>query len=294
MEITRRTRIPASDILHKFLVHEDECQVRGVPWGHTAMLDLHMVKGYTDAEVVSARIGASKMGFFIPPAGDEFAGDVDENGNAPDKPELMTDVQPGVLDEIPPGYDFKTFDPQHPNSNVSAFVKVMLRSVAAGLDVAYTTLANDLEGVNFSSIRAGLLEERDIWRGLQAFMVMHFCRPVFQGWLKSAMLSGALNLRTRDYERLKEAKWMPRGWTWVDPLKDIQAAVMAINNGLGTRTKFDAENGEDFEEIVMTLAAEIKLAKEMGVDFTSEKPVSGTVKPVDEPTDDSSDNNNNN
>jgi lambda family phage portal protein len=178
-EFKQRTRVAASEIIHKFLVNDDECQVRGVPWGHTAMLDLHMVKGYTDAEVTSARVGAAKMGFFIPPAEDEFAGGIDENAGA--KPDLMMDVEAGVLEELPAGYDFKTFDAQHPNANVSAFVKVLLRGVAAGLDVSYNSLANDLEGVNFSSIRAGLLEERDVWRSLQAVDDHAFLPPRLSG-----------------------------------------------------------------------------------------------------------------
>jgi lambda family phage portal protein len=266
MEIRQRTRIPASEIIHKFLVLDDECQVRGVPWGHTAMLDLNDLNGYTRAEIISARIGASKMGFFIPPAGDEFAGDLDENGEEPEKPELLTDVQPGQLDELPPGYDFKTFDPQHPNANVTAFVKVMLRSVAAGLDVQYFSLANDLEGVNYSSARIGLLDERDVWRGLQTWMIIHFCRPVFLHWLKSTLISGALlDLRARDFERLKSPRWMPRGWTWIDPHKEVQAHVLAIDNALETRTDVVAEGGGDFDEQTTTLQQENKTLEKKGI-----------------------------
>ncbi|HWT00203.1 MAG TPA: phage portal protein [Pyrinomonadaceae bacterium] len=274
LEIRQRTRIPASEIIHKFLVFEDEAQVRGVPWGHTAMLDLHMLKGYAEAEVVAARIGASKMGFFVPPEGDEFAGDVDEEES--ERPELMTDVSPGQFDELPPGYEVKTFDPQHPNAQVAAFVKVILRTAAAGLDVSYFSMAEDLEGVNYSSARIGLLSERDVWRGLQAWMIVHFCRPVYLGWLESAWLSGALgDLRARDVARLKEVLWQPRGWTWVDPLKEVQAHVTAIDNALESRTDVVAEGGGDFDELTTTIQREQKTLEQKGIKLQKEKPAKG-------------------
>jgi capsid protein len=78
---------------------------------------------------------------------------------------------------------------------------------------------------------------------------------------------------------------MPRGWAWVDPLKDIQASVMAINNGLDTRTDVNAENGREFEEIVTTLAAEKALAAKLGLDFTAEKPTPAASGQADAPAD---------
>lgn len=254
--IRRRTRVPADEIIHRFLVHDDDTQVRGVPWGHTAMLDLHNLAGYTNAEITAARVGASKMGFIIPPEEDEFAGEANENASAP---ELLDNVEPGVISELPPGYDFKPFDPQHPATNVGAFIKVILRAVAAGLDVSYFTLANDLEGVNYSSARIGLLDERDVWRSLQSWMIQHFCRPVFLRWLKGAMVSGALpQLKARDFDRLKAPLWRPRGWTWIDPEKDIKAHILAIDNALETRTDVVAEGGGDFDELTTTLELEQK------------------------------------
>jgi lambda family phage portal protein len=276
----QRTRIPADEIIHKFLVHDDECQVRGVPWGHTAMLDLQMLGGYTEAEVVAARVGASKMGFLIPPDGDEYSGETDEEQ---EKPQLIDSVQPGSLPELPPGYDFKEFDPQHPAANVGTFIKVILRAVASGLDVSYFALANDLEGVNYSSARIGLLEERDVWRALQSWVILHFCRTVFQRWLKSALVSGALsNLRARDYERLKSPLWRPRGWTWVDPEKEIKAHVLAIDNALETRTDVVAEAGGDFDELTTTLQQEQKTLERKGIKIVAPKESAPAKQPSEE------------
>ncbi|HEX8773262.1 MAG TPA: phage portal protein [Pyrinomonadaceae bacterium] len=269
----RRTRVPAEEMIHCFLMDDensgDDTQTRGVPWAHTAMMRLHILGAYEEAELIAARIGASKMGFFIPPAADPLTG---VPGEATDGDHPMIDgVSPGTFQELAPGYTFEAFDPQHPNANVTGFVKAMLRGVSTGLDVSYCSLANDLEGVNFSSIRAGLLEERDIWRSLQAFVIEHFCRRVYIAWLKSSMLTGVLNLRPRDLQRVSEPVWRPRGWAWVDPKKDMEANVGALDNALATHTDILAEQGEDFEEKLILMKEEQDLADKYGVKLRHEK-----------------------
>ena len=53
----------------------------------------------------------------------------------------------------------------------------------------------------------------------------------------------------------------------MDPLKDIQAALAAVQGGLDSRTRIAAEQGRDFEEILADLARERQLAEEYGVTF---------------------------
>ncbi len=275
--IRHRTRVAAREIIHCF-IGDDDNQTRGVPWAHAVMLGTKILAGYREAELVAARVGACKGGFLKPPADDEYSGVQDGQR------ELIEAVQPGMVQELPAGYDFQAYDPTHPNQNYGEFVHEILRSIAAGLDVSYFALANDLNAVNYSSARIGLLEERDIWRGLQQFLVEHFCRRVHLAWLEAGMLTGALALRPADFERLREPQWQPRGWAWVDPMKDVQATVMAINNGLQSRTDALAEQGEEFTETVVKLAAEQALLKQQGIELNTGKPtISQPSAPEAEP-----------
>lgn len=257
-EIRRRTRIEASEIIHCFLIDDDN-QTRGVPWAHAVMMPQKMLEGYREAVIVSARVAACKGGFLIPPASDEYTGLPDGNT------QVVEELEPGMLPELPPGYDFKPIDPSQPTTEYGDFTKEVLRSVAAGLDVSYFTLANDLNAVNYSSARIGLIEERDIWRGLQIFMIEHFCRRVYLAWLEAGILTGEISLRPQDAARLGEPVWQPRGWMWVDPVKDVLASVTAIENGLSTRTQVLAEQGQDFEETIEQLAREQKFLEEKGI-----------------------------
>ena len=48
---------------------------RGVSLIATSMANVKMLNGYLEAEIVAARVGASKMGFFTSPDGDGYVGD---------------------------------------------------------------------------------------------------------------------------------------------------------------------------------------------------------------------------
>ena len=51
----------------------------------------------------------------------------------------------------------------------------------------------------------------------------------------------------------------------MDPQKDVEANVTAINNGLKSRRQVIAEMGGDIEDVFADLAAEETLAQQMGV-----------------------------
>lgn len=260
-----RMRVPASEIIHAFVFTEDGAQVRGVPWAHAVMERLRHLGQYNLAEIVQARMSACIGAFLKPPANDETGGvQTDPDGSPVSSPQF--DIEPGMSPILPPGWEATPFDANHPNQNYDAFERAMMRGVASGLPGAtYFELANDLTAVNYSSARIGLIQARRVYRALQYWLIEHFNRRVFQAWLKASMMSGALEITVSDYERMKEARWQPPGFDWVDPVKDTLASVTAINNGLTTRTRVLAEQGEDFEETVEQLAAEQKLLTEKGV-----------------------------
>jgi lambda family phage portal protein len=285
-----RTRIPADEIIHRFLPDDenvgDDTQTRGIPWAHTAMQRLHHLGALEEAAIVAARAGASKMGFFIPPAESDLDGD--NSDQDPDNPEkIQVDhFQPGTFWELPPGYDYKAHDPSYPNADLEPLVKAMLRGAASGLDVSYNALANDGEGINYSTIRAFLVDEREIWRAFQHYTIDVFCRPVFNQWIKNATLTGAVPIRPRDIPTLAPPTWRPRGWKWVDPLKDIQASVIGINNGLTTITDELEAQGLDVREVFATRKKELDLAKELDIPLATSaefKPVNLTEEDQDKP-----------
>lgn len=263
----QRIRIPASQIIHGYTL-DRVGQTRGVPRFVGAMVKAKMLDGYEEAELVASRVAAAKGGWFYQDA--ESVGEPvfedDEEGETP----IRMEAEPGVFDKLPPGWKFKEWDPQHPNNAFGGFQKNMLRAIASGLGISYHVMANDLEDVNYSSIRAGTLAERDAWRTIQLWDLRHFHDRVYLEWLRWALTTGALDLPSMNRDRWKARKWQPRGWPWVDPEKDLRAAALAIRMGLDSRTRLAAEQGRDFADVVRELAEEERLAEEEGVTLSTD------------------------
>jgi len=254
-----RVRLPADEVIH--LYDPDRIgQTRGPSWLVAAMIPLRHLNGYVESELVAARISAAKMMFFqqrdstygsaVPAAG--------QSG-------FVTEAAPGQFGVVPPGYEIAAYSPDHPATAFGAFVKGGMRQVATALGMSYNALGNDLEGVNYSSMRSGLLVEREYWRMIQDWWLARLLKPVYAEWMRMALLSGELVLDSRDPRKFIAVKFSARGWPWVDPLKDMQAGVMGVQNGLASRTQLLAETGQDYEEILNELAEEKRMADLAGV-----------------------------
>ena len=254
-------RVVAEDMIHAFKAERPE-QIRGATWMASAMSRLNMLGAYEEAELVAARVGASKMGFYTSEAGDSFIGEEDAQGN------LISEAEPGTFEQLPAGTNFTTFDPTHPTSAFKDFNKAILRGIAGGLGVSYNSLSSDLEGVSFSSIRSGTLEERDQYRVSQQWMIDHFLSRVYSEWLGMVLLNGLMKFNLSDYDKLSAVRWQPRGWDWVDPLKDARANTEAVLAGTKTASEVISASGNDIEDVYSQLAYEQELAKKYGLNLS--------------------------
>ena len=244
--------IPAKQIIH---VHKPARidQARSVSWLVQSMIRLKMLDGYEEAALINARVSAAKMGFFTSETdnANEYVGDSkdsDEN--------IQMVVEPGKMEQLPPGIKFDSWTPEYPTAQHSEFIKKTLMGISSGLGVSYSSLSSDLEGVNYSSIRAGLVEEREQWKSLQNWFVDSFLTPVFESWLEMVLTKGVVQLPLENYDKFNAPHWMPKRWAWVDPLKDIAAIEKALNLNLKTRRRVMAEENADFEDTINEIAIE--------------------------------------
>lgn len=265
MSVSKKTiRIPADRVIHIFMPLRSG-QTRGEPWMSPAMSGLKQLGAYIEASLVAARVGASKMGFFTSPGGDGFIAD-DLDGQVP-----LMDAEPGTFHQLPNGVDFKTFDPQNPNNEFESFHKSVLKSVASALGISYTSLSNDLEATSYSSIRQGALEERDYYRDVQQFMIEHFVRPVFEGWLESAMEINSFGIPLRQYDRFSNAaEFRGKGWSWIDPLKEMNASVVGLKSGILSIQDVASQYGKDAEELMSQIQRDKNLADQFGIKYALE------------------------
>jgi lambda family phage portal protein len=255
-------RVPAEEIIHLYMQERPE-QSRGITWLAQSMRAMHMTEAYREAELVNARVSASKMAFYTSTDGDGYTGDdIDDDGN------LIFEAEAGMIEQLPKGVGLETLDWGSPNNGIGDFIKSSLRGVSAGLNVSYNGLSNDLEGVNFSSIRAGVQDERENWKFIQSFLSEHLMTPLYDVWLDSAILVDAVPFPPRKIEKFRDIVWRPRGFGYVDPAKDNQAFGKAVQLGIMSRTEIASSQGKDFKDVLAQLADEEKQAYDLGVNIS--------------------------
>jgi lambda family phage portal protein len=260
----KHIRITADRVIHLFKANRAG-QTRGEPWLSSSISALKQLGALREAAIVNARIGASKMGFFTSPSGDGFVAD-ELDGNMP-----IMDASPGTFHQLPNGVDFKSFDPQYPNNEFDPFHKSVLRGISVAMGVGYPTLSGDLEATSYSSIRQGALEERDNYKNLQQFMVDHFVCPIFSSWLGSAMELNTFGIPVRQFDRFyTAAQFRGRAWSWVDPQKEMAAAVNGLKNGILSLQDVASQYGKDVEELVSQIARDKDTAEQFGIKYALE------------------------
>lgn len=250
----RYVRVPADEIIHIYLKSRPG-QTRGEPPMSAVMNETKMLAGYREAEIMNRRASSSKMGFI---ERDKDSGPVEGLADEiDDEGELISEVEPGKIQILPEGYSFNSFDPTGSNTDYVGFEKQIIRSIAVGLGPSYIDLGMDLTDVSYSSIRQGSLSDRDFYRGMQSFFIDRMMWPIYRRWLLHCLDFGSTGIPAYRYEKfLNASKFIPRGWAWVDPEKEVDAAIKAREGRLNSLQRQMAENGDDFAEVADEIAAE--------------------------------------
>jgi lambda family phage portal protein len=276
-----RERVPADEIIAIWTI-ERAGQLIGMPLWPSISKRLHNLAGYEESEQIAARVAANKGGWFKEDpktaGADEYVGPKDEQGNQ------ISNTEPGQWEKLPLGWDPVQNDPQHPNSALPQFLKAQLRGASAGSGIPYNSVASDLESINYSSYKAGMNDARDGFKYLQGLIVRKLMRPWFRDWLTYAVLAGQIpGVTSMDIAALsKSDRWKPRRWAGLEPLKEVQAAILAKEAGLDSQRNIIEEDFDrDIEDVFEEQEADKKLAAAHGLNFDAEvsikKPTDGNA-----------------
>jgi lambda family phage portal protein len=265
-------RVPSEEIVHLFRPLRPG-QIRGEPWLARALVKLNELDQYDDAELVRKKTAAMFAGFItrVSPE-DNLMGEglADAGGGA------IAGLEPGTLQILEPGEDVKFSQPADVGASYSEFLRMQFRAVAAAMGITYEMLSGDLTQVNYSSIRAGLLEFRRRCEAIQHGVIVHqLCRPIWQAWMDQAVLEGTLPMP--GYARRRRAhqavKWIPQGW------KEFDAMLTAIRAGLMSRSEAISAFGYDAEDIDREIAADNRRADALGLVLDSDPRHDKTAAP---------------
>jgi lambda family phage portal protein len=238
------TAVPAADVAHVY--EKQRTQVRGVPWGAPVMRCLRDLDDWTQAELVRKKTEACVVGIVL-------GADEPEQGIAPTVVDIdgnrVEQFEPGLIAYARGGKDIK-FNQPATTAGVAEWLRAQLHIIAAGFRLPYELLTGDLSQVNYSSIRAGLVEFRRMIDAAQwQLFIPMLCQPAWDWFTEQAWVAGKLS-----QPRIPVA-WSPPKFEAVDPLKDAMADLLAMRSGTMTLAQAIARQGHNPDAVLAEIAA---------------------------------------
>ncbi|MEO5333981.1 MAG: phage portal protein [Magnetococcus sp. YQC-5] len=231
-------RIPASEVLHLY----DRLrpgQNRGVTWFAPVLLRMRDLDDYDLSELIRKKMESAYTAIVTGAVAPEGTGDdLDPKGKT------IEELEPGTVEYLKPGEDIRFGNPAQV-SGYAEYHGLHNHAVAAGLGLTYELMTGDLPRVNYSSIRAGLLEfRRRVDATQKHVLIPQICQPVWNQFMVTAQAAGLIgNVTIR-------LQWTPPRFESVDPVKDIIAEKLAVRAGMMSPQTAISRQGYD-PDVVM-------------------------------------------
>jgi lambda family phage portal protein len=246
-------RVPADRVLHLKLARRLH-QLRGVSLFAPVMNRLDDIKEIDESERIAARVAAAMAAYIKKGTPDLYNPEVGVGTDG--KPNLRSmEFVPGMIfDDLLPGEDVGTIDTKRPNNALIPFRDAQLRAAAAGVGAGFSSISKNYEG-SYSSQRQELVEQFVIYRAVSQAAVARLCQPTWDGFIDAATLSGAVTLpQNVDRETLYNCTHALPPMPWIDPQKEVQAAISAVQNRFTSRSRVIRQRGDNPDEINREIA----------------------------------------
>lgn len=249
-------RYDANDIIHVF-EKERPGQFRGVPAGSSSMLRLKDLDEYEDAQLVRQKIAACFSVFITDnsvPIGTQTNEDINEM------------VEPGIVQKLSPGQGVAFASPPGAEG-FGEYTKTVLRGIAAGYGMDYTTLTGDLTAVNFSSGRMGWLEfNRNISEWQWQMLVPMFCNKSWAWFTQMAAIYGVTRAGVK-----VTAAWSTPKREQINPEAETKATISAFQNGLISWSDAQLEQGFNPDEQIDKMKRDKEAFEKAGLPIYTDK-----------------------
>lgn len=256
--------VPREGVNHLYRIRRPG-QFRGVPELAASLPIMRDLADYQEAALVKARIEACFSAFITSEdaATGTLATRTDQKTGADGTTHntVIGELSPGVLQRLSPGEKIDFAQPTS-SSDFSAFMLNGTMAAAAGAGVTYDQATGDLRQANYSSLRAGKIEFRRSVEMIQHLTVVPMlCRPWYRDFLAYGRTHG--DLIAAD-ERVG-VRWVTPAWEPIDPVKDLNADILAVRSGRMSLGDYIASWGEDPHEQIEEIAAFNKLLDASGI-----------------------------
>jgi len=255
----KRVAIPADDLINCF-ERKNANQWIGVPLLTSCLLTIYAMEDLCDA-TVKQQTNASGVSWIVSSEGSTLlrtpVGSVNTLGNSdrddPNK-RIVFRTAAGGVHYLATGEKLQQVQSTDIGNNLVPMIKSEMELIAAAINMPYFELKGDTSGMDFSSIRAILIQ----WRNRIEFIYNMITIPTQMTPLVNKFQSYA-KLKYK-VANAKPSFQLPR-WYGVDDLKDSQADLLEVMSGQTSIQALWAERGTSREDI----EASMKILKEMGL-----------------------------
>jgi lambda family phage portal protein len=251
--------IPAQYILHHAEIDRPG-DVRAVSRFAAVIAKLRDLDEYSDAELLRKKIEACLAAMVTQPEG----ADGPTLGSA--AVDAMTglkveEFRPGMVMYGAPGADVKFFSPES-SGDYSIHKKTELREIAAGLDIPYVVLDDNLEAVNYSSYRGGLLAFRDAIEEYRwNWLIPQVLNPVYRAFVNKIWVMNVIP------EPNYTVNWDPPPFDLLDREAEAKADRLELQIGKKSWPQLVGEIGNDPETQIKEIEAWKDRLESAGVTF---------------------------
>lgn len=183
-----------------------------------------------------------------------------------------------------PGTKMNTRTVGTPGGVGTSFEESLIRNIAATLGMSYEQFSRDFSKTNYSSARASMGETQKRMDSKKRLIADAYATDVYSVWMEEQIANGALPLPNgcdadqfaamfylpMMKEALTACSWIGASRGQIDELKETQAAILRINNGLSTYEKEAARLGEDFRYLFAQRAREETIMEGLDLAFSGE------------------------
>ncbi|QDM28397.1 phage portal protein [Tardiphaga sp. vice304] len=177
----------------------------------------------------------------------------------------------GSIAPLPKGDSLKLHRAQNPSAGYLEFDASLSRQASKSAGMSAEDVSGDYSKTSFSASRLSAETPHRITMQRRADIAAAFYQQTFEAWLEEALATNEIKMPAGvvpyygNQHLYHECKWLGIGKVSADKLKDAQATVLEIEEGLGTLSSALAERGLDFETVAEERAQEMRVLKELGL-----------------------------
>ncbi|WP_370557721.1 phage portal protein [Edwardsiella tarda] len=229
-------RVPATDIFHYYIPQQPD-QQRGLPDLIACCELLDGIEQFLGAAIVSRKVAASTMCFITS----------DASNREYDEQEIIyktESLDPGAVVELQPGQRVEAVSPNSASTDgISDFINQQLQMISMSLNMSKQTLTCDTSDASFSASKLAERVQMNTFKTRQSELISSVLRPIYIEFCKREFIN--MDVQISKFQDLIKADYVPQRAISIDPLKDLQTEVLALQNGLKSKSMVIAEMGYD-------------------------------------------------